>query len=127
MRDFCLQRNSGSTSARHLAMKVSGSAGIQQEPQPKENYELEKILHRVHRSVCFHLRFWIHLVREVDAWRASTSACALAARSRVWQLFRVADLRTRRDGVLSYTAVREICSWRWRGRLRGLGHFGSAG
>ena len=44
--------------------------GAQQKTLTERNYELEEILHRIHRSLHFPLRFWLPLVRDVNARRA---------------------------------------------------------
>jgi len=53
------------------------------ETSTQRNYELEKILYRIHRSVRFPLRIWLPLVRDAHAWPASGGANAFASRSRV--------------------------------------------
>src|SRR4030095_4168580 len=75
-------QNLRSTSTRDFAMK-DFTPGALNKTLTERNYELEKILYRIHRSVCFPLCVWIHLVRQFDAWCASGSARALATRSRV--------------------------------------------
>src|SRR5437899_3742141 len=86
----------------------------------ERNYGLEKILHRIRRSVWFSLPLWIPLVRDAHAWRASGSPNASANQTRL----PVADFWSHRDGILSDAALRKLCPCWPRRRVREAGDFG---
>src|SRR5213078_1165454 len=110
-----------STTMRHFAMKHDASDSTR--TSTERDYGLEKILHRIRCSVWFSFPLWIHLVRDAHAWRASGSPNASTKQTRL----PVADFRSHRYGILSYTALCEICPcWRRR-RVREAGNFGGVG
>ena len=86
----------------------------------ERNYELKKILLRIHRNVPVPLRVWLPLVRHANAWRASRSTDTFASPTR----FPMADSGSYRNGILLHDALCPLRSGRRRRRRRDVGHSG---
>src|SRR6266404_636547 len=114
-----------STRRRGFAMKALGLLEFNKH-STEGVYGLEKILHRVRRSVRFYLPLWLSLVREADAWRASGSANTLANSGRLWQSLLGAYFWTHCHGVLPDATLCTICPGRWRRPVRNVGRPGRA-